>query len=69
MCAEVIDWHGVSIGATPAFGVLTGGTPIAIAVLCTAVQHSVTQFSHSRYSIPGDISAAQGRMVSDEALV
>jgi hypothetical protein len=24
-----------------------GGTPIAIAVLCTTVQHSVTHFSHS----------------------
>jgi putative addiction module killer protein len=26
---------------------LTGGTPIAIAVLCTTVQHSVTQISHN----------------------
>jgi hypothetical protein len=44
---------------TPAFGVryfvfkqlnllmLTGGAPIAIAVLCTTVQHSVTQISHT----------------------
>ena len=36
---------------------LTGGTPITIAVLCTTVQHSVTQISHSRYSIPGNMPA------------
>jgi len=28
---------------------LTGGTLIAFAVPITTVQHSVTQFSHSRY--------------------
>ena len=37
---------------------LTGGTPIAIAVLCITVQYSVTQFSHSanwtRLTIPAD---------------
>jgi len=34
---------------------LTGGTSIAIAVLCTTVQHSVTQISHSDVSISANL--------------
>jgi hypothetical protein len=57
---------------TPAFGVryfdfkllklliLTGGTSIAIAVLCTTVQHSVTQISHG-LNCPGNVYTRLGK--------